>query len=157
MANGWSTARVYMPDELKARIEKLVNDYNTTTGGGRMGNEAAQGGGGDGGQGMSSAAAQDALAAAAAMYGIDPTQLVNLDAASAALLLGHHQQQVAQAGLSQVGIMRPLLFRVIVCLAESVFTLHAGRHVRHRDGPRGDRGCCERDDGGRRPRHGRAC
>jgi hypothetical protein len=28
VANGWTTARVYMPDELKQRIEKLVQDYN---------------------------------------------------------------------------------------------------------------------------------
>eukprot|EP00955_Chlamydomonas_euryale_P082102 363670-Chlamydomonas_euryale.AAC.14 len=29
VANGWSTARVYMPDELKLRIEKLVTDHAT--------------------------------------------------------------------------------------------------------------------------------
>ena len=36
--NGWQTARVYMPDELKARIEKLVLDYNQqmAAGGGAM-------------------------------------------------------------------------------------------------------------------------
>ena len=38
MHNGWQTARVYMPDELKARIEKLVLDYNQqmAAGGGAM-------------------------------------------------------------------------------------------------------------------------
>ncbi|KAG1672709.1 hypothetical protein FOA52_005186 [Chlamydomonas sp. UWO 241] len=29
VANGWQTARVYMPDDLKARIAKIVIEYNT--------------------------------------------------------------------------------------------------------------------------------
>lgn len=34
VANGWSTARVYMPDDLKQRIEKMVHEYSNQTGGG---------------------------------------------------------------------------------------------------------------------------
>lgn len=37
VANGWSTARVYMPDDLKQRIEKMVHEYSNQTGGGEGG------------------------------------------------------------------------------------------------------------------------
>ncbi|GAX72612.1 hypothetical protein CEUSTIGMA_g68.t1 [Chlamydomonas eustigma] len=91
--NGWTTARVYMPDELKQRIEKLVHDYNQQTGGS----------GGIPGQRMMQAASpndqvsHDAMAAAAALYGLDASQLAQFDPATTAAMLQQAQHHAAAA------------------------------------------------------------
>eukprot|EP00798_Chlamydomonas_sp_ICE-L_P012424 gene12424-15622_t len=110
VANGWTTARVYMPDDLKQRIEKLVTGLNQVHPHSRMmGNDSGGGGGSTSQEALDSeqlALMQqhyDATAAANAMNmgmadgsGMDQQQLAMNAIAQHAHHMVHPQQQQQQ-------------------------------------------------------------